>query len=64
MGWGDLSLEEAEQRAARELTPLPVGRAGRVEEIAHVVCMIAMPAAGFMAGANIRVDGGQVQGIN
>lgn len=64
MGWGDISLEEAEQRAAREITPLAVGRAGRVEEIAHVACMIASPAAGFMTGANIRVDGGQVQSIN
>lgn len=64
MGWGDIPLEEAERRAAKELTPVPVGRAGRVEEIAHVVCMIASPSAGFMTGANIRVDGGQVQSIN
>lgn len=64
MGWGDISMEEAEARAAREITPIPVGRAGRVEEIAHVVCMIASPAAGYMTGANIRMDGGQVQSIN
>ncbi|AEG51161.1 3-oxoacyl-(acyl-carrier-protein) reductase [Sphingobium chlorophenolicum L-1] len=64
MGWGDISLEEAETRAARELTPIPVGRIGRVEEIAHAVCMIASPHAGYMTGANIRVDGGQVQGVN
>lgn len=64
MGWGDLSVEEAEARAARELTPIPVGRIGRVEEIAHVVCMIASPRAGYMTGANIRMDGGQVQSVN
>ncbi|PJG46113.1 short-chain dehydrogenase [Sphingobium sp. LB126] len=64
MGWGDISLEEAEARAARELTPIPVGRIGRVEEIAHAVCMIASPHAGYMTGANVRVDGGQVQGVN
>jgi len=64
MGWGDISLEEAETRAARELTPVPVGRIGRVEEIAHAVCMIASPAAGYMTGANVRVDGGQVQSVN
>ena len=64
MGWGDISLEEAETRAARELTPVPVGRIGRVEEIAHAVCMIASPAAGYMTGANVRVDGGQVQSMN
>ena len=64
MGWGNISLEEAETRAARELTPVPVGRIGRVEEIAHAVCMIASPAAGYMTGANVRVDGGQVQSMN
>ncbi|ATI80744.1 SDR family NAD(P)-dependent oxidoreductase [Sphingobium yanoikuyae] len=64
MGWGDISLEEAEARAARELTPIPVGRIGRVEEIAHVVSMIASPAAAYMTGANIRMDGGQVQSVN
>ena len=64
MGWGDISLEEAETRAARELTPVPVGRIGRVEEIAHAVCMIASPAAGYMTGAKVRVDGGQVQSVN
>lgn len=64
MGWGDISFEEAEARAARELTPIPVGRIGRVEEIAHVICMIASPHAGYMTGANIRMDGGQVQSIN
>ena len=64
MGWGDVSLEEAERRMACEITPIPVGRSGRVEEIAHVACMIASPAAGYMTGANIRVDGGQVQSIN
>lgn len=64
MGWGDIAFEEAEARAARDLTPIPVGRIGRVEEIAHVVCMIASPRAGYMTGANIRMDGGQVQSVN
>lgn len=64
LGWGDISLEEAESRMAREVTPIPVGRVGRVEDIAHVVCMIASPASGYMTGANIRVDGGQIQSVN
>ena len=64
MGWGDIPFAEAEARAARELTPIPVGRIGRIEEIAHAVCMIASPHAGYMTGANIRIDGGQVQCIN
>ena len=64
MGWGDISIAEAEHRAARDITPVPVGRVGRVEDIAHVVCMIASPASGYITGANIRVDGGQVQSVN
>ena len=64
MGWGAVAIGEAEARAAREITPIAVGRIGRVEEIAHVVAMIVSPAAGYMTGANIRVDGGQVQSVN
>lgn len=64
MGWGEIPIEEAEIRAARELTPIPVGRIGRVDEIAHMVCMIASPRAGYMTGANVRMDGGQVQSVN
>jgi 3-oxoacyl-[acyl-carrier protein] reductase len=64
MGWDGLSMAEMEQQAAAHLTPIPVGRIGRVEDIAHAVCMIASPASGYMTGANIRVDGGQVQSIN
>lgn len=64
LGWGDITLEEAERRMTSEIVPIPVGRVGRVEDIAHAVCMIASPAAGYMTGANIRVDGGQVQSVN
>jgi len=64
MGWGDIGLEEAEARMTREIVPIPIGRVGRVEDIAHAVCMIASSGAGFMTGANVRVDGGQVQSVN
>lgn len=42
--------EAAQRRAACEITPVPVGRAGRVEDIAQIVCMLASPAAGYMTG--------------
>ncbi|ATE63908.1 SDR family NAD(P)-dependent oxidoreductase [Rhizorhabdus dicambivorans] len=64
MGWEGLDMAEMERRAAAHLTPIPVGRIGRVEDIGHAVCMLASPASGYMTGANIRVDGGQVQSIN
>lgn len=36
----------------------PLGRIGRAEEIAHVICSIASPANSFMTGSIIPVDGG------
>lgn len=35
-----------------------LGRIGTVEEVAHVVAMLAHPAAGFVTGATIPVSGG------
>lgn len=35
----------------------PMGRLGRPEEIANAVAFVASPAASFMAGANVVVDG-------
>jgi len=29
-----------------------------------VVCMLASPLAGYVTGANYRVDGGQVRSLN
>lgn len=37
---------------------------GTPEDIAFAICTIASPRSGFVTGANIRVDGGQVKGVN
>lgn len=63
-GWTNLTAAEIELKLTAEITFVPVGRVGRVEDIGHAVCMIASPRAGYMTGANIRVDGGQVQSVN
>jgi 3-oxoacyl-[acyl-carrier protein] reductase len=39
---------------------IPVGRLGRVEEIAHAVEMLVSPEAGYISGVTIPVDGGSV----
>jgi NAD(P)-dependent dehydrogenase (short-subunit alcohol dehydrogenase family) len=56
-GWaGD--LPEWERLFATEVRPNPLGRVGRVEELADLIAFLASPRAGFINGANIRVDGG------
>ncbi|HEY2302695.1 MAG TPA: SDR family NAD(P)-dependent oxidoreductase [Acidimicrobiales bacterium] len=63
-GWDDsLPIEELEAMWAAS-RGIPAGHAGRVEDIAAMVALLASPLGGFVNGANIRVDGGQNQAIN
>ena len=48
----------------KNFVPTLVGRLGRVEEVAAAVAFLASPLAGFINGANLRVDGGYVTAIN
>ncbi len=62
--WDDsLPIEELEAMWARTRN-IPAGHAGRVEDIASMVALLASPLGGFVNGANIRIDGGQNQAIN
>jgi NAD(P)-dependent dehydrogenase (short-subunit alcohol dehydrogenase family) len=54
----DGDMPEWERRFATEVRPNPLGRVGRVEELADLITFLASPRAGFINGANIRVDGG------
>jgi 3-oxoacyl-[acyl-carrier protein] reductase len=62
-GWGD-DPAKIEHRVVQELLPNSVGRVGRVDDIANAVAFLVSPLAGFINGANLRVDGGSAQSVN
>ena len=55
--WGQRRREQPEIYAAA-LANNPLGRMGTPEEVANAVAFIASPAASFITGANLVVDGG------
>ncbi len=62
-GWGT-TWEQIEQGVLREFLDNPCGRLGRVEEVASLVAFLASPRAGYINGANLRIDGGSTSVIN
>jgi NAD(P)-dependent dehydrogenase (short-subunit alcohol dehydrogenase family) len=62
-GWGE-DWDEIEQHALTEILDNPVGRFGRVEEVADTVAFLASPRADFVNAADIRIDGGGAGYVN
>ena len=55
-----ITLEETEQRFLKQAG---IGRFGKAEEIAEVMAFAVSPAARWMTGTVLRMDGGEVQSI-
>ncbi len=70
----DRVVELSEQAAAREgttpdvvekrtIAKIPLGRMGEPKEFGQVVAFLASPAASYVTGVTIQVDGGWTQGL-
>ncbi len=53
------SLPESEERRSR----IPMGRYGRVEEVAELIAFLASDASSYITGQNIRIDGGITRSV-
>jgi NAD(P)-dependent dehydrogenase (short-subunit alcohol dehydrogenase family) len=62
-GWGD-DWDGIEREGVRELMKNPTGRMARMEEVAAAVAFLVSEPAGYINGANLRVDGGATDTVN
>jgi NAD(P)-dependent dehydrogenase (short-subunit alcohol dehydrogenase family) len=54
----DAPWTEIERVALPVFAQVPLGRVGRLEEIADAIAFLASPIAGYITGVNLRIDGG------
>jgi NAD(P)-dependent dehydrogenase (short-subunit alcohol dehydrogenase family) len=60
--WGRMEREKPDFFAGM-LAANPMGRMGRPEEVANAAVFLASPAAGFITGTNLIVDGALTHGV-
>ena len=54
----DAPWEVIERAVLPMFAQVPVGRVGRLDEIADAIAFLTSPLAGYITGVNLRVDGG------
>ena len=59
----EASGRSVEEILAEDAAAVPMGRLGTPEEFANVVVFLASPAASYVTGVTIQVDGGAVKGL-
>jgi NAD(P)-dependent dehydrogenase (short-subunit alcohol dehydrogenase family) len=57
-------LDEDPGLEKRFASLLPIGRLGEPGEIAEMIAMLASPAASFVSGVNMPIDGGWLAGVS
>ncbi|MEU4563477.1 SDR family NAD(P)-dependent oxidoreductase [Actinoplanes sp. NPDC023936] len=62
-GWGP-DWSDIEREVLTRSIDNPTGRLGRPQDVAALVVFLASPHAGFINGANHRVDGGAIAVVN
>ena len=56
----DMTRALAGEQVKRLVENVPLGRLGRVEDVAQAVLFLCSPAAGYMTGATLHVNGGML----
>ena len=54
-----MGAEDTAANRARFIASIPLGRLGRARDVAHAAVFLAEPAAGFITGVCLEVDGGR-----
>jgi 3-oxoacyl-[acyl-carrier protein] reductase len=55
-----ITVEEQQRRSS---AIIPMGRYGQPEEFARAVVFLLSDAAGYITGASLQVDGGQIRSV-